>query len=204
MSSVLRFDDWQNSLGENIISLNENNLKIGKPIYGNTKSDFASFGSTSVVTLGNTTPVKIIYDRALYASTTMSWAYGSANGSIPSYNWKHSQTGYYNLTFWARTTADVWSIISVCKNNSYTNAIGTSHRTGSQSGAWGYAAELIYKVDNISDTFSLFYWGNGSAGTTGGFSGTPPSGFIASPQDGGSTPSDGYYITFNITPVSSL
>jgi hypothetical protein len=204
MTSTMRFDKWENTLGQSVLSPDGSDYILSKKIKGNTQNDFAAFGSTVKITLGNSTPVKVAYDRALHASTSMSWSYGSVNSGIPIYNWKHSQTGYYNLTYWVRTTADVWNVLSVCKNDSLTQPVGTSSRTGSQVGSWGFAGELIYKVENISDTFALFHWGTGSAGTLADFSGTPPAGFIATPQHGGAAPANGYFVTFNVTPVSSI
>jgi hypothetical protein len=198
MASTLRFDKWENAAGTEIASA-ENGFFSSQGI----RQDFASFGSTSAITLGNSTPVKIAYNRALHASSDMSWAYDTANGTIPAYNWKHSKTGFYRLAFWARTTADVWMAISVCTDNVATSSVGVSARTGSASG-YGYSAELIYKVSDISKTFSLFHWGASSAGAMSGFSGTPPTGFVPTPQNGGAAPADGYFILFNITPVSSL
>lgn len=194
MTSTLRFDRWEDTNGTEIANANGFNV---------FKNDFASFGSTVAITTGTSTPVKVSFDRALHASSSMSWAFGSAVGSIPAHNWRHSKTGFYRLAYWIRTTADVWMMASVCRNNSAANAVGTSARTGSSTG-YGSAFELIYKVENTNDTFCLFHWGNGSAGTMSTFSGTPPAGFVATPQAGGSTPADGYYIVFNITPLSSL
>ena len=204
MSSVMRFDNWEDTEGSEVVSVSPSGINFGtNNVVGNFKNDFASFGSTVAITTGNSTPVKVAFDRALHASTNMSWSYASPNGLIPAYNWKHSKTGYYTLSYWIRTTSDVWMVASVCKNDSAANAVGTSSRTGS-SGGYGSAFELIYKVDNLNDTFCLFHWGAGSAGSMAAFSGTPPSGFIPTPQDGGASPANGYFITFNITPLSSL
>lgn len=205
MTSILRFDNWENTNGNSVASFSSNNVSFGSNnVVGNFKNDFASFGSTTAITISNTTPVKTTFDRVLYASTDMSWAFSSPNGSIPAHNWKHSKTGFYQLTYWLRTTNDVWNVVSVCKNNSSANAVGTSVRSGSQGGAFGYATQLIYKVDNINDTFALFHWSSGASSAMSSFSGTPPTGFVATPQDGGTAPENGYFVTFNITPVSSL
>jgi len=204
-SSTLNFDNWESTTNTGIASFAGNTLDFGSnSIVGNFKNDFASFGSTTAITISNTTPVKITFDRALYASTDMSWAFAADNGTIPPYNWRHSKTGFYQLTYWVRTTNDVWNVVSVCKNNSSANAVGTSARSGSQGGAFGYATQLIYKVDNINDTFALFHWSAGASTAMSSFSGTPPAGFVPTPQDGGAAPANGYFVTFNITPVSSL
>jgi hypothetical protein len=204
-SSTLNFNNWESTANTSIASFAENTVDFGSnSLVGNFKNDFASFGSTTAITISNTTPVKTTFDRVLYASTDMSWAFAADNGTIPPYNWKHSKTGFYQLTYWLRTTNDVWNVVSVCKNNSSANAVGTSVRSGSQGGAFGYATQLIYKVDNINDTFALFHWSQAASTAMSSFSGTPPAGFVATPQDGGAAPANGYFVTFNIAPVSSL
>jgi len=204
-STTLNFNNWESTTSESVASFANNTVDFGSnSIVGNFKNDFASFGSTTAITISNTTPVKTAFDRALYASTDMSWAFATDNGTIPPYNWKHSKTGFYQLSYWVRTTNDVWNVLSVCKNNSFANAVGTSARSGSQNGQFGYAGQLIYKVDNVDDTFALFHWSQSPSSTMSSFSGTPPAGFIATPQDGGAAPANGYFVTFNITPVSSL
>jgi hypothetical protein len=198
MTSTIKYDTWKDADNTTVAEAVGGKLYIQEP-----QQDFASFGSTVAVSLGTTTPTKITYDRALYASSTLSWAYGSAVGGIPAHNWRHSQTGFYRLTYWARTANDVWRVTSVCRNDSAANAVGTSARTGSATG-WGYAAELIYRVDNVSDTFALFSWAASASTVQSAFSGTPPAGFIAPPQAGGDTPANVYFITFNINRVSAL
>jgi len=199
MSSAIKYNVWKDLTNTTVAEVIDGKLYVQAP-----QQDFASFGSTIAVSLGTTTPVKITYDRALYASSSMTWAYASAVGSLPAYNWTHSQTGFYQLTYWARTVNDAWRVMSVCKNDSAANAVGTSARTGSGAGTFGYAAELFYRVDNLSDSFALFSWASGASTAQTAFSGTPPAGFIAAPQDGGDTPANGYFITFNISRVSPL
>jgi hypothetical protein len=198
MTAVVRYDVWRDTNNVTVAQAVNGRLVVQSP-----QQDFASFGSTVAVNLGNTTPVKITYDRALYAASNMTWAFGTPVSGVPAHNWTHTQTGFYQLTFWARATNDVWRVMSVCRNDSSANAVGTSARTGSSTG-WGYAAELIYRVDSVSDTFALFGWSASASSAMSAFSGTPPAGFIAPPQAGGVAPADGYFITFNISRLSPL
>ena len=179
-------------------------LQIGGATPPTSKQDFASFGMTTAQTWGGNPPTILPFDAVLHASTDMSWAFSTANGSIPAYNWKHSQTGFYRLSFFTRTSTDNWRVLSVCTGNDYTSPVGTGVRMGSNGGSWGYSTELIYKVSNVSDVFSAYYWVNGTNGVNGNFSGTPPTGFIAPTQDGASAPANGYFGMFTIIPVSGL
>ena len=200
--STLRFNTWQNTAGtEAATAQTVTNAEDLTPIQ---EHDFASFGSTTTFTISNTTPVKIPFDATLYASTNMSWAYSSAVGSLAAYNWIHSKTGYYKLSFFTRTTNDVWHVMSVCTGDDYTSAVGTGPRMGSSGGAWGYSTEIVYKVTNTSDHFSLYSWSHSAGNAQSAFSGTPPTGFIAPTQDGASAPANGYFATFNIVSLSAL
>ena len=179
-------------------------LQFGGATPSPSKQDFASFGMTTAQTWGGQTPTILPFDAVLHASTDMSWAFSTANGSIPAYNWKHSQTGFYKLSFFTRTTTDNWRVLSVCTGNDYTSAVGTSVRMGSNTGSWGYSTELIYKVSDVADVFSAYLWVNSTNGVNAGFTGTPPTGFIAPTQDGASAPANGYFGMFTIIPVSGL
>ena len=169
-----------------------------------TRQDFISFGSTVPIVLGESTPIVVTYDRVLLANPDMSFAFGTTVNDIPPHHWKHTQAGYYRLSFGARTTDDRWRMMSVCKNNDLTLPVGSSVRMGSTSGSFGYVADLLYKVDNTEDAYGLFFWARSGSSGQASFPNAPPAGFVAPPQDGGLAPSEGYYASFSVNFVSNL
>jgi len=173
-----------------------------------TRQNFAQFASTEPINLGDQNAVKMVFDHTVHASQGMKWSYNTINDGIPIYNWRHSLAGFYKLSFTARTTTDNWRILAVSRLNSPTNGIvGNSTRMGSNAGSWGYNSELIYKVENVFDNFSLWQWAWTSSGGQSDFrssaNGTIPNGFLMSPQDGGGV-TWGYFASFIIEFVSAL
>ena len=158
--------------------------------------------STVSYTLPNANIVIVPFNTALIVQNITINATASTVSGIEAYHWRHSSTGIFRLVYQVRATADVWNMISVCKNNNTALPVGNGYRSGiPNGGAWGILFECLYRVTNTSDRFGLFHWGESNAGTQLAHAGTnPPNTFFVTP-DVGTAPTTGYYNSITITRV---